>query len=215
MSEIEEQINEELSPDEEEIEGDETSGDDEPEGAGGGGEEAASTPAVRSQKEIEDLQGKLEREAERHAKRVAEIMGEDFAFLVPNPIDWTPGFLFNVPQMLPFPEQVAELDAILGRGAAADYAEAEDAQACDKCNALGRTLTGSKVDGQVTKPCAKCNGTGWVVKLAAVPPPQAVSYAANAASSVPVTPDTYQVKDSWGRPAGHPHFGIDPVAITA
>jgi hypothetical protein len=215
MSEIEEQINEELSPDEDEVEDDTALGDDEPNEADGGEGNAASTPAVRSQKEIEELTGKLEREAERHAKRVAEIMGDDFQLLVPNPTDWTPGFIFNVPQMLPLPEQVAALDAILGRDEEGELLDAEDAQACDKCNARGRTRTGSKVDGQRTKPCAKCNGTGWVVRLAAVAPLEHVYGAANTTASAPVTPDTYQVKDSWGRPAGHPHFGIDPVAITA
>ena len=169
----------------------------------------------RSQKEIEELQGKLEREGERHAKRVAEIMGDDFALLVPNPTDWTPGFLFNVPEMLPFPEQVAAFDAIIGRGASAELAEAEDAEGCDKCNALGEVLTGSRKQGQETKPCSACNGTGWKTKLYPVAPPAQLSGSISGNVSGPVTPDTYQVKDSWGRPRGHPHFGIDPVSITA
>ena len=172
-------------------------------------------PAPRSQKEIEELQGKLEREAERHAKRVAEIMGDDFSLLVPSPVDWTPGFIFNVPEMLPFPEQVAAFDAILGRASQDDYEDADDAEACPKCKAKGHTKTGSQVDGQRTKPCGKCNGAGWITKMPPLAPVTQFDFGQNGVAGVPITPDTYQVKDSWGRPSGHPHFGIDPVSITA
>ena len=176
---------------------------------------ALEQPAPRSQKEIEELQGKLEREAERHAKRVAEIMGDDFSLLVPSPVDWTPGFIFNVPEMHPLPDQVAELHALLGGSAPVELREADDAEGCDKCNALGEVLTGSRKPGQETKPCSACTGTGWRTKLRAVEPVTQYDFGQNGVAGVPITPDTYQVKDSWGRPAGHPHFGIDPVLITA
>lgn len=215
MSELEEQIAEEMEADEDESSDDESTGGDQPDDTGGESEAAAAPAAARSQKEIEELTGKLEREADRHAKRVAEIMGDDFALLVPNPTDWTPGFIFDVPQMHPLPEQVAELLAMLGRAEEVELREAEDAQACDKCNARGQTLTGSKVEGQRTKPCAKCNGTGWTVRLAAAPPLPAPAQPTGTFPGGLPTPETYQVKDSWGRPTGHPHFGIDPVAIGA
>lgn len=215
MSVTEEQIAEEMSPDDNE-QGDELEqeegGQGEPDTEPDAAQEAAPP---RSQKEIEELQEKLSREADRHAKRVADIMGDDFALLVPSPVDWTPGFIFNVPEMLPFPEQVAELDALIGRAGAEDFEDAPDAEACSQCHAKGHTKTGSLVDGQRTKPCGKCNGSGWVTKmppLVSVPQPD---YTQNATHGQPISPDVYQVKDSWGRPANHPHFGIDPVSITA
>lgn len=213
MTDLEEQIAEEMEADEDSSADD---GDALVEGAGdGAGEDAAaaSAPAPRSQDEIEKLTEKLAREADRHAKRVQEIMGEDFALLVPSPVDWTPGFIFNVPEMHPFPEQVDALLALVGRTADAELLEAEDAQACDKCNALGRTLTGSRVDGQVTKPCGKCNGTGWVTRFAPVVVPQTFPNGGNVSTGQPISPDTFQVKDQWGRPNGHPHFGLDPVTV--
>jgi len=172
-------------------------------------------PAPRSQKEIDAVQDKLAKEAERHARRVEEIMGDDFGFLVPNPTDWTPGFIFNIPEMHPQPEQVAELHALLGQSAPLELREAEDAEGCDKCNALGEVLTGSRKPGQETKPCSACSGTGWRTKLREVASVASLTNPVMPNGGAIPSPETYQVKDSWGRPSGHPHFGIDPVAITA
>lgn len=174
---------------------------------------AQAEPTPRTQKEIEAVQRALEKQADRHTKRVREIMGDDFAMLVPSPVDWTPGFIFNVPGMLPDDEQVAAFDAILGRGAHADLREAEDAEGCDKCNALGEVLTGSRKPGQETKPCSACTGTGWKVKAAPLAP----------VAPMP-TPQTYNPPqptgtghtfgaDQWGRPVGHLHYGIPPAQV--
>lgn len=215
MSDTEAEIAEQMSEDDEleQLEGDESQADDE--NGSDEPEAEAATPAPRSQKEIDALTAKLENEAARHAKRVEEIMGDDFALLVPNPTDWTPGFIFNVPPMHPSPEQVAELHAILGQSAPLELKEADDAEGCDKCNALGEVLTGSRKPGQETKPCSACTGTGWKTRLRVVEPVAQIAYATGQGNANPITPDTYQVKDSWGRPSGHPHFGIDPVSITA
>jgi hypothetical protein len=215
MSDQESELAEQMTPDElDQPDDPETDGEQDGE-QDGEPELAAPAPEPRSQKEIEALTKKLEAEAERHAKRVGEIMGDDFGLLVPSPVDWTPGFIFNVPEMLPQPEQVEALHALLGQAAPADYLPAEDAEACDKCNALGQTTTGSRVPGNELKPCGKCNGSGWTTKmppLAQVSPMQGTTITT---SGQPMTPEVYQVRDSWGRPSNHPHFGIDPVSITA
>ena len=215
MTDTETEIAEQMTPDDDELAAEEESEreqaeqDAEPESA------AEVAPAPRSQKEIDRMTEKLGNEAARHAARVHEIMGEDFALLVPNPTDWTPGFIFNVPEMHPTPDALAELHAILGQSAPLELREADDAEGCDKCNALGEVLTGSRKPGQETKPCSACTGTGWRTKLRAVEPvPQYGAHTGSDGLTV-VTPEAYQVKDSWGRPAGHPHFGIDPVAIGA
>lgn len=215
MSTDEEQIVTELSPDAE------LAADDEHiEGvveriADYGGATDVSAVAPKSQADIEAVQQKLEREAERHAKRVAEIMGEDFALLVPSPVDWTPGFIFNVEGMLPEPEQLAALDAIMGRGSFETYSPAPDAEGCETCNALGEVLTGSKKDGQRTKPCSDCTGTGWRHKML---PPAAVQQLPNSTQqgfSIAAPPNTVQVADQYGRPFGHPHYGMNPASIGA
>lgn len=213
MSEVEQEIAEQMGEEEDSSATDDGLLEEEQEQGGGVEEAAASPPPPRSQSDIDALTKKLENEAARHAKRVEEIMGDDFALLVPSPIDWTPGFIFNVPEMHPFPEQLAQLDAILGRGGEEDLLDAEDAEACDKCNARGVTKTGSRVEGQRTKPCGKCNGNGWVTKFVPMAPPTPLPTYQNGAAGQPVSPDTFQVKDQWGRPNGHPHFGLDPITV--
>jgi hypothetical protein len=176
-------------------------------------EQAASAP--RSQKEIDELTKKLEAEAQRHAKRVAELMGDDFALLVPSPVDWTPGFLFNVPEMLPSPDAVAALDAILGRAGGVEFLPAEDAEACSKCNALGQVLTGSRAPGQETKLCVTCNGAGWVTKQIPYTPPVLVQNGAVQPNSATVQPNQPIAADRWGRPYGHRDYGLDPSLVNA
>lgn len=215
MSDLEEEIAAEMGEDDELEPGEAAEGPVEGDADTGADATADGPPAPRSQKEIDALTEKLQREAERHAKRVEEIMGEDFALLVPSPVDWTPGYIFNVPQMHPAPEQVAELHALLGHAAPVELKEATDAEACPDCSALGEVLTGSRKPGQETKPCSACNGTGWKVKLAMpIPAPAPVTYS-NGAATTPGTPNQFQVADRWGRPFGHPHYNLEPAQVGA
>lgn len=214
MTDVETEIAEQMGddePDAQDVTPDDDGGENDDAGVAG---VAAAAPAPRTQKEIEAIQRALEKEAERHDKRVREIMGDDYAMLVPSPVDWTPGYIFNVEGMQPDDDALAMLDAILGRGAAADFAPAEDAQACDKCHALGKTLTGSRVPGQETKPCVSCGGSGWVAKMAEVAPLPYVVSGTNGQYGTTLPPNQVPVADRWGRPAGHPHYGMEPANVT-
>jgi hypothetical protein len=213
MSDTEQEIAEQMAPDEiEQAAEAEQEAEREREQEDGEHSQKVSD-APRSQKEIEALNRKLDAEAERHAKRVAEIMGDDFALLVPSPIDWTPGFIFGVDGMLPAPSQLEELDAILGRAAGPDLKAAKDAQACEACNAIGDVLTGSRKEGQVTKPCTSCGGTGWTPKLAEAQPPLVVTNIEAYTNGAVAQPNQFPVADRWGRPAGHPHYGLEPAFV--
>jgi len=213
MSGTEEEIAEEMSPDEIEQAAEEDGngaqdGDAEQEDAQ---PEAAAAP--RSQKEIDTMHRKLAAAAESYAKRVEGIMGADFALLVPSPVDWVPGYIFNVPEMHPLPEQVAALHALLGGAAPPELREAEDAEGCDKCNALGEVLTGSRKPGQETKPCTACTGTGWRTKAAPLQLAPQPYTASNGTITVTSAPNQFPVADRWGRPAGHPHYNMEPASV--
>lgn len=214
MSDVEQQIAEEMGDDESAPEEATTADGDGQDGETGQAEAEAAPPAPRTQKEIEAIQRALEKEAERHDKRVREIMGDDYAMLVPSPVDWTPGYIFNVEGMRPDDEALAVLDAIIGREAGADFLPAEDAQPCEKCGALGRTLTGSRVQGQETKPCSTCSGSGWVPKLALPQVPAPAMVYGNGNTGNPVAPNQVAVADRWGRPSGHPHYGLEPALVS-
>ena len=215
MSDLEQEIAEEMGDDEPDESGEPAS---EPDGAGDGaadspGENAASSP--RSQAEIDALTRKLEAEAARHAKRVAEIMGDDFALLVPSPVDWTPGYIFNVPEMHPTPDAIEELYALLGENAPVDMQPATDAEACEACNALGEVLTGSRKPGQQTKPCVSCGGTGWKPKAAPLAPVAPITYTQPQPQYPGNGGSANTFPDQWGRPLGHPHYNIAPADVGA
>jgi hypothetical protein len=133
---------------------------------GGDGDRAgddAQPPAAQqpSEKEVEETYKKLDREVERHVKRVAELVGEAFAFLVPCELcdPSMPGFRW--------PREPADEVKVAVRMAIGDR-QPENWQAdqysarCEACDGLGEVLTGSKVAGKGTLPCMTCGGNGWV-----------------------------------------------------
>lgn len=205
---LEEQIAKEMGEKEEEqaqeLEQDDAATDD-----------AATAPATLSQSDIEKRMAQLDKESARHAKRVAEIMGDDFALLVPSPVDWTPGFLFNVPEMLPQAEQVDALLSLLGRTDPRDLRAAPDAEVCETCNGWGVGLTGSKAQGQETKPCKDCQGNGWRTKVQPLAPVVTYDYGQNTGTAGPPPNTPFQAADRWGRPSGHPHYGLEPAQVGA
>jgi hypothetical protein len=141
-------------------------------------------------------------------------MGEDFGLLVPSPVDWTPGFIFNAPGMLPAPEQVQALHALLGDAHSIELQPALDAEACDACHAFGEVLTGSKKPGQETKPCSACGGTGWKPKMAPPAPVPIVGSFPTTTTTDQAAPNQLQVADRWGRPFGHPHYNMEPAQVS-
>ena len=171
-----------------------------------------AAPAM-TQGDVEKRMRALDNEAMRHGKRVADIMGDDFALLIPSPIDWTPGFLFDPSQMPLPPEAVAALDALLGRSLGAELRDDDTKETCDRCAGLGLLRTGSKVQNQDVLPCQTCLGQGWVNKAAMatnVTPITPGSYAPNVQQGAqPVT----VVRDPWGREQGQAHFGLDPNVV--
>jgi hypothetical protein len=190
----------------------EGNGDDEEEGAEEGGE---VQPQARSERDVEEVNKKLAQTEVRYRKRVLELLGADAEGIRECPLCWRPGFI--PPEGMPWPdaERRAAIEDVLGIHAEADYPDSPDAQRCEQCDGYGRTKTGSRAEGQITKPCGKCNGTGWTAKFA-----QPASFgeavatvepfaAANGPGGLPT------IKDAWGRPQGHPHFGIEPAAVGA
>lgn len=188
--------------------------DDDDDAAGGEPPAAAAPqPPPLTEKQLERRQRDLEKEADRHRDRVAAIMGDDFALLVPCPLDFTPGFIFN-PAMVPLPPDVVQAARELaGMGAPPALRMTDDEQECDRCDGYGILLRPTKVESQRTKPCAGCNGSGVKPKLQPPPPPPAplVPLGAVPAGTGTTVLDPYA--DKWGRPPAHPHYGQDPATI--
>ena len=192
-------------PTPEEQEGDEEESDQvegvpaEPEGAGAAATDAqadAQTPTL-SQQEIEKRLKALDKEGERHAKRVHEIMGESMADLTPCELCWpfAPGFRFE-----PIPdEQRARAMLVLGMSGVGNYAPDTHSHACEDCLGYGMVATGSKVQGQDALPCLTCKGDGWLgdrksVQALAPVAPAVVEQANGTSEVVPLSPDAQEAK---------------------
>lgn len=153
----------------------------------------AAGAETKSQKEIEAMQTKLDAEAQRHDKRVREILGDEIAVFVPCPIDHTPGYVMHVAGM-PMPDDVrAAIASLWGEEAFPDYLSDPTTETCATCGGWGETLSGGKGGNRALKVCSGCGGNGWMTKTTPVVlaplPPQ--SYDANnvaVAGSVPALP---------------------------
>jgi len=190
-----------------------------------------------TEKELEAREGKLDREDERHAKRIAEIMGQDAAELVPCMMCATRGFLYAA-QVGSFPDDHrALIHEQLGEGSLAALEPADDAELCTACRGYGQRRTGSRVPGNETKACSGCGGSGWkaVYRAPEVPPTAALmqpgqipgftmpplpppqpAQAANGAGDYGSPPVGWHAQgkpgaDTWDRWPGHPRYGIDPA----
>jgi len=117
-------------------------------------------PQGLSEKEIESRFEKLEKERQRHAKRVGEILEEEAQELVPCELCWPPAPGFRFPQM-PEEQRSAVMTAI-GFAGTPELEEAKDARQCPDCKGEGQVKTGSKVPGYDAMPCAACQGRGAV-----------------------------------------------------
>jgi hypothetical protein len=175
--------------------------------------EGEQTDQPPTEAEMRAAMAKLEKEDQRHAKRYAEILGEQFQAMVPCPRCLESGHIFP-PDVAPLDEeQVAAVDASLGRADRRNLKRAKDTETCEDCGGEGQVLTGATNPQSLTKACTPCGGLGWVPKGAQSqlsPPAAAPGPQANGGTDAEVVVD---LRDGWGRPAGHPHWGQDPAAI--
>lgn len=162
-----------------------------------------------TERQIEQRMRSLDSEANRHVRRVEEILADDVTDFrrCPCCLPFAPGYLFDVPM----PRD--ELDAIIGElagGANENYATAEDAALCDTCKGLGKVLTGSLVPEHRTKMCAACNGCGYRV-LRPTPAPAVTPPPVAAEPPIPETPIMPAPdQDPWGRSKSDPNYGRMP-----
>ena len=165
--------------------------------------------APLTEQEIEARMRKLDSEAERHYKRVEEVLAEDVTDFrrCPACLPFAPGYLLDQPLAR---ELLDAIVADLSGGDQGDYATAEDASVCETCRGLGKVLTGSLVPEHRTKLCAGCNGCGYRVKRANTPPPPPAPSAELIAPTPEPQPTPPPERDPWGRDRTDPNFGRMP-----
>src|SRR6266571_1199505 len=125
---------------------------EEAEGQQGEAEPEPEQPAGLSQKQLERALGNLEREAERHAKRINEIMGSEVDLLLACPLcdPLTPGQIMPTPAT---PERFPKVREFMGDAAPAEYKQDPNTRTCKTCGGEGVVETGSRVEDQKLLVC--------------------------------------------------------------
>lgn len=115
----------------------------------------------RPETEQNKVLDKLDREADRHTKRLTEILEEEALMLLPcelcNPrhAGWV-----NLSQVTEETRQRVRIQ--IGDREPVQRKEDRYARRCESCDGEGEVETGSKVQGQTVLPCVECQGKGWV-----------------------------------------------------
>lgn len=145
----------------------------------------------------------VEKENVRHMNALAKIMGGQVEQLLPCATCSTWPF----PGFEPF-------SALPG------LRDAQDAEACEACNAHGLVRSGSLHPDFQTKSCIFCQGKGYRdVAMQEQAPVSPLPYAPSAPVEpwpehyMPFVPIGGGSPDSWNRPAGHPRWGLEPLAV--
>lgn len=125
--------------------------------------------AVRSERDIEQAMDKLARENERHAKRVAEVMGDDFATVDVCPLcePFTAGWIFPG-NPIP-PEQWHAVQLSVGLTPEPVLRQNPDTETCALCGGAGDLLTGATNDRARTMGCPPCGGQGYTTRAPSMP----------------------------------------------
>lgn len=96
------------------------------------------------------------------ARKMGDILGEDVTlFEVCEVCSYTntPGWRLSGPYP---PEVEAAVRGVLGMHGLSEYKTDTYSRVCDVCDGLGRTSTGSRVQGQETQVCVDCKSRGWL-----------------------------------------------------
>ena len=155
----------------------------------------------------------LASETRRHETRLRTIYGNDFESLAVCPLCLADGWIVPAPPGAMPPEQWEAVQLAAGQAPDANYREADYAETCPTCDGWGQVLSGSKTDTQRLIPCRPCEGKGWKAKLGEQQPAPTFALPVPPPPNGAVSIDWTRPKDNWGRPEGHPHFGMEPSLV--
>ncbi len=198
---------------------DDENGDDEQDGQGEGEPEAAADPEapdasyVPPELDFEAQRKKLDKETDRHEKRVREIMADDAELLEACPLCQVPGFVFPFTEADPSAEPRRNAVMEYFGGAEPPFVSAPDKALCGRCDGWGQVLTGAKNPTHRVGLCSTCNGNGWTAVVE--PMPQSGYQPVPGEVSPPPLGNGLagHAPDVWERPYGHPHYGVPPALV--
>jgi hypothetical protein len=162
-------------------------------------------------KDISKRLRQLENEAERHAKRIQEIIGADAEGLImcelcpPNFGGWR---FDNAPS-----EEVTQrVRVAIGLPDVSNFASSATERVCDDCRGLGKVRTGSLVPNRETVTCDACAGKGYVASRPRQNTETPEAPPAEPANGTAVFHDDGIRRDMFGTPEGDPDYEKMPSA---
>jgi hypothetical protein len=170
---------------------------------------AAAMTEQQSEREF----AKLEKKASTYLEGALDIARKLEIPVQPCPLCTFPG--------LAIPRQANEVTsdiegavlALIGKGVEPEYKPSQAYARCDTCDGWGDVLTGAQKDVSRTAMCVTCGGKGYVNQVQPTPIPAPLPAPAFPGSGTPYTPLPVGTSDAWNRPAGHPHWGLDPAMV--
>lgn len=207
------------TPDEptpEEVEGDEQEvGDDEPEAAAlaPAAAEPQGPQPPQTEKEMEKRQKAWDAERDRHMEKAKAADDYRYAMSVICPFCEGHGLMYE-PQT---PEEQSQLRGFIlqvaGEATPEELHDHPTYHRCETCEGFGKVRTGSRVAGQEALNCPDCNGQGHTGGARAPMPTPLPTAAAEPPPGVPPEEQARIGNDAWGRPPGHPHYGLLPAQV--
>jgi hypothetical protein len=107
----------------------------------------------------------------------------------------------------------AQVLALIGKSVEPEYKPSQAYARCETCDGWGDVLTGAQKDISRTAMCVTCGGKGYVNAVQPMPNALATPAPTFPGAQVAYTPLPVGTSDAWNRPAGHPHWGLDPAMV--
>lgn len=178
------------------------------------GEEQEEQPAQRVQSSETILAARnraLTSETKRHENALRKAYGDDFDTLAVCPLCLSDGWIIPAPPGAMPDEQWQAIEMAAGKGSDARYVQDPDAKLCPKCQGYGKLDTGAHTGELAIRVCGICNGQGWVDASYSAPQPISYLPPPPAIPAENLSLDWTRPRDGFGRPEGHPRYGIDPA----
>lgn len=169
-------------------------------------------PATPEQAEAR--QASWDRERDRHMRELEKR--DDYRYSLSNvcPLCEGHGLLYEPQNAAEAAQMRGAILAIVGETTPEELHPHPDYHRCEVCEGYGKVYTGSRVGGQEALNCPACNGMGHTGGKAAAPLAALPMHTAATPTSPPPEEQARIGNDAWGRPPGHPHYGLLPAQVS-
>jgi hypothetical protein len=176
--------------------------------------EREPAPASPTAKQLEAMGKAIDKASTVHETALRRILGDQFEEWMPCPLCMTDGHFAPIPREQRDPDQIAAVHAALGEDGYSELSAATWLVKCETCNGKGQVRTPSDNPDHAVVNCRDCASRGYNE----APLPSVAAVPAWAPPPPPPSPvEWYPVPggqpDAWGKPAGHPQWGIDLNAV--